>query len=185
MIADRLSRKEAMPAGFSEEDLRTAWMNCDDARDLFAVASMGERDAEIGRAACACAREALRALPTKSHELEAMVQAADAWFRGDGSDEALVAAHSAAYALYHSGPHDLSFAGEARGSAQAAVMSATTDPPDGEDVAMLAANAIACASKPVDRDEMRDRREEALRTLADVCRTELSCPELSSLISTS
>jgi hypothetical protein len=81
-----------------------------------------------------------------------------------------------AYSHYHSGAPNLSFADEALSSAQAAVMFAAVDPPLGADVAMDAANAIACASAPVDRDQLRERRREALHALARVCRVHLSCP---------
>src|SRR5687768_11200947 len=59
-IVEDLKRDGRRPP---DADMRAAWEACVDARDLFevAVAVLGGRDRTIGRAACACARAAVKA----------------------------------------------------------------------------------------------------------------------------
>lgn len=174
-IVEDLKRDGTRP---SDVDMRAAWEACDDARDLFAaaVAVLGGREPTIGRAACACARAALKASRIETQALVAALETAEKWLEGKASAQDLEAAHATAYVLYHSGDPDSSFGGEARASATAAVMHATTDVIESGDVAMDAANAIACSSNPMDRDTMRVRRRAALRVLSDVVRANVRWP---------
>jgi hypothetical protein len=172
---------EAIVWSEAYDDLPTAWDACERGDWLLWYAARAEVDRRlIVRAACACARTALRYVPEGETRPLRAIEAAEAWTRGEVTiDEVRSAAYAAraaaattttsyaytaAYAAYAAYAADAVFAADAVSAATRAA-----------DAAAFAADAVAYASAAA---SAAAARAASLREMAVLVRETLPRPEV-------
>ena len=150
---------------------RSAWKACEDARELLRLLTYVDRKAAV-LAACACARTALKYLPPGEDRPFKAIQTAEAWTRGEATeDQCREAAYTADAAAAYTADAAAAYAAWAAYAAAAAAAAAAADA-----AAAYAAHAAHAAGN------WRQVHNQTLRELADVVRSIAQCPTASRIV---
>ena len=167
---------------------RAAWEACEDARELLRLLTYVDHNAAV-LAACACARTALKYIPPGEDRPLKAIQTAEAWTRGEATEEqcreaasaaraAAARAADAAWAAAHAASAAASAAAYA--AAYAAAAAAAHAAAAAAHAAVAAAHAAADAE--LGSNKWQRVYDQTLRELADVVRSIAQCPTTSQVV---
>jgi hypothetical protein len=172
-----------------DSTLLQAWTACRDARVLLRLYARTGDDAGLVRAACACARQALRWVPSGEDRPRLAIEAAEAWARAKPHANLFFAAayaRDAAHASAHAHASAYARVAAARAAIAAVYAVYTAAAAAAATVDAAADNAAAtvdaaAAAATVDAAAGQEPMNQALARLADVVRATVSCPDLAVL----
>ena len=159
-----------------------AWETCEDACDMLCLLAYVDRKAAV-KAACACARTALQYLPPGEDRPLRAIETAEAWTRGEATEDQCREAASAARATRAARAADAAWA-----AADAAAYAARAAYAAANAATAAAYAATAAASSAADRaaygsQEWQQVYDQTLRDLTDVVRANAACPTPTQLLS--